>query len=297
MPDGASNLHAHGARGAWNNGAPDGACEERVNGESEGVRFADIAWRGEPVRIEYRWTGADDPGRPTLVFLHEGLGSVSMWRDFPDRVCAAARARGLVYSRPGYGASTLPAAERARDPDYLHRQAYEVLPAFLEAAGVAKAAWLFGHSDGGSIALLHAARFPERVAGVIAMAPHLFVEDVTVEGVRRARDAAEASGTLARLARHHGDPQWVFDSWTAIWLDPRFRAWNIEREVGAIRGPVLAIQGLDDEYGTLEQIRALARHLPRVTLLEISGAGHAPQRDRPQPVIDAVSRFLASGGS
>lgn len=263
------------------------------------MRFAEIGWRGAPVRLEYRVIGAPSAGR-TLVFLHEGLGSVSMWRDFPDRVCAAAGVRGLVYSRPGYGWSSLPPAEAARDPDYLHRQAFEVLPAFLEAVGVdgeREAPWLFGHSDGGTIALLHAARFPDRAAGVIAMAPHLFVEDVTIAGVRRARDAAQASGTVARLARHHADPEWAFRSWVDIWLDPRFRDWNIEKEIAAIRCPVLAIQGLDDEYGTLEQIRALARRLPRVALLELSGAGHSPQRDRPQPVIDAVSQFIASHGS
>lgn len=264
-------------------------------GVSEAVAFAAIDWRGERVRLEYRWIGPADPRRPVIVFLHEGLGSVSMWRDFPAEVCAATGARGLVFSRPGYGRSTRPAGD-VREPDYLHRQAYEVLPTFLDAVGLdeqARPPWIFGHSDGGTIALLYAARFPGRVAGLVVVAPHLFVEQVTVEGVARAR-AAYGSDTRARLARHHADPDWVFASWSDIWLDPRFRDWNIEAEVAGVRCPVLAVQGLDDEYATLEQIRAIVRRAPDVKLLEVSGAGHVVHRDRPRPLVDAVRDFIGA---
>ena len=250
------------------------------------------------MRIEYEWVGSAASSATVVVFLHEGLGSRSMWRDFPARLCAACGARGLVYSRPGYGASTRPDDE-LRGVDYLHRQAHEVLPALLEAAGIGADTpppWLFGHSDGASIALLFAARFPGRAAGVIAVAPHLFVEDVTLDGIERARASHAAGDWRARLARHHADPDWVFASWTGIWLDPRFRAWNIERELGAIACPVLAVQGVNDEYGTLEQVRAIARRVSGARVLELAGAGHSPQRDQPKRLIEEAADFIASTG-
>ena len=254
--------------------------------------FAQITWRGAPVRIEHERVGVDDGNRPVLVFLHEGLGCVSAWRDFPARLCAAAGACGIVFSRPGYGRSSLPLAEVDRHPDYLHRQAFEVLPAFLDAVELTRPCWLFGHSDGGSIALLHAARFPDRTAGVVVVAPHIFVEEVTIDGIEAARQAFDAA-VRARLARHHDDPDWVFRSWTDTWLDPRFRGWNIEREIEAIRCPVLAVQGLRDEYGTLEQIRGIARRVAHARLLELAGSGHSPQRDQPEALIAAASAFIA----
>ena len=266
-----------------------------ANDGAGSLRHADIRWRDRPVRIEYEWVGSAASSATAVVFLHEGLGSRSMWRDFPARLCAACGARGLVYSRPGYGASTRPDDE-LRDVDYLHRQAHEVLPALLEAAGIGKDAppWLFGHSDGGSIALLFAARFPERAAGVIAVAPHLFVEDVTLAGIERTRASHAAGEWRARLARHHADPDWVFASWAGIWLDPRFRAWNIEHELDAIACPVLAVQGVDDEYGTLEQVRAIARRVPGARVLELAAAGHSPQRDQPGRLIEEAAGYIAS---
>ena len=256
----------------------------------------EISWRGAPVRLECERVGMPDGERPAIVFLHEGLGSLSMWRDFPARLCDAAGARGVVFSRPGYGRSSLPPGESRRLPDYLHRQAFEVLPRFLDAMGFgpgADAPWLFGHSDGGTIALLHAARFPERSAGIVAVAPHIFVEDVTIAGIERAR-AAYGEQMRARLARHHDDPDWVFRSWCDTWLDPAFRDWNIEREIAAIRCPVLAVQGVLDEYGTLEQIRGIARRVPQAELLELAGAGHSPQRDQPEALIAAAARFISA---
>jgi len=248
-----------------------------------------IDWDGRRVRIEHASIEGPADG-PLVVFLHEGLGCVAMWRDFPRELCMAAGARGLVFSRPGYGGSSGP-TEAHRDVDYLHRQAHEVLPRVLDALGVHERAWVLGHSDGGTIALLFAARLVQRTAGVVVLAPHIFVEDVTVRGVRRALDGYGAA-QRERLARYHAQPDAVFHAWTGIWLDPRFRDWNIEREIGAIRAPLLAIQGVDDEYATLEQVRGIARRVPSAQLVELEHCGHAPQRDQPRRVIDAASRFL-----
>jgi len=241
------------------------------------------------LNLEHAWIDGPADG-PLIVFLHEGLGCVAMWRDFPRELCAATDTRGLVYSRPGYGGSHEPSAY-ARDVDYLHREAYEVLPRLLDALGVKEPVWLFGHSDGGTIALLFAARFAERTAGVVVLAPHIFVEDVTVRGVRR---ALEAYGPAQRnaLARHHADPDAVFRAWTDIWLDPRFRGWNIEREIEGIRAPVLAIQGVDDEYATLDQVHGIARRVTSTEVVELERCAHSPQRDQPRRVIEAVARFL-----
>jgi pimeloyl-ACP methyl ester carboxylesterase len=259
------------------------------------VDFVEIAWRDRAVRIEHRWIARDAADRPLMVFLHEGLGSVSMWRDFPDRLCAAAGLRGLVYSRPGYGRSTPRAPGERWQPDFMHRQAHEVLPAFLQAVGVdteARPPWLFGHSDGGSIALLHAARFPARVAGLVVLAPHIVVEDVSVTSIERARQAYATTDLRERLARHHDDPDSAFRGWNDIWLDAAFRAWSIADEIAPFTGPVLAVQGLDDEYGTLEQIHGIARRLPQTELLELPACGHSPHRDQPAALERAVVEFI-----
>ncbi len=259
------------------------------------VEFAHIDWAGRRVRIETQWLGRADAAAPLLVFLHEGLGSLSMWKDFPARLCAAAGCRGLVYSRPGYGRSTPRAVEEAWGLDFMHRQAHEVLPALLAALGVDAAAtppWLFGHSDGGSIALLYAARFPERTAGVIVLAPHILVEDLSVASIEQARQAYLATDLRQRLARHHDDPDSAFWGWNRIWLHPPFRHWSIEDEITAITCPLLAVQGLDDEYGTLEQIRGIARRVPQTQLLELADCGHSPHRDQPDQLIQAAAAFL-----
>ncbi len=253
--------------------------------------FVEIDWGGRKVRIEHAWI-AGPAGAPLVVFLHEGLGSVSMWRDFPARLCAAVGCRGLVYSRPGYGRSTPRAPDERWLNDFMHRQAFEVLPALLQALEVTEPPWLLGHSDGGSIALLHATKHP--VAGTVVMAPHILVEDLSVTSIEGARAAYETTDLRQRLARHHDDPDSAFRGWNGIWLDPAFRAWTIEDEIAAIRGPLLAMQGLDDEYGTLEQIRGIARRVPQAQLLEIPHCGHSPHRDQPQAVIDAVTSFIAS---
>lgn len=257
--------------------------------------FVDIDWHGRKVRIEHAWIGRERAGRPLIVFLHEGLGSVSMWRDFPARLCEAVNARGLVYSRPGYGRSTPRAPEEAWGLDFMHRQAHEVLPALLEALDIDVARerpWLLGHSDGGSIALLYAARWWAQLSGLVVLAPHIFVEDLSIRSIEEARTAYETTDLKARLARHHDDPDSAFRGWNDIWLHPPFRQWTIEAEIGSIGCPLLAIQGLDDVYGTLEQIRGIARRVPQTRLLEIPACGHSPHRDQPEAVIQAVAALF-----
>lgn len=257
------------------------------------IQFIDIPWEGRSVSLEYQWVGCprEETEHPVVVFLHEGLGSISMWRDFPQHLCAAHGFAGLVFSRYGYGRSTPRPQQEDMAPDYLHRQAHEALPALLSALGIARP-WLFGHSDGGSIALLYAARFPDQVSGIAVMAPHIFVEDITIAGIRAARAIYAESGMEQRLARHHRDARSVFFGWNDAWLNPAFRAWNIEQELPRIACPILAIQGEGDEYGTLEQIRGIRRHNPNTELLILKDCGHSPQRDQPQQLIDAVGRFI-----
>jgi pimeloyl-ACP methyl ester carboxylesterase len=256
------------------------------------VEFAELGG----LRIEHEWLGRERTGRPLLVFLHEGLGSRSMWRDFPQRLCNAGQFRGLVYSRPGYGRSTPRAPEERWGVDFMHRQAHELLPALLRTLGVSESPWLFGHSDGGSIALLHAARFPDQVAGAVLLAPHVFVEDVSVRSIAHIREAFASTDLPQRLARHHDDVGSAFWGWNHIWLDPTFRDWNIEVALDAIRCPLLAIQGVDDEYGTLEQIRRIRRRLPATQLLELSACGHSPHRDQPDQVIAATVALIGAAG-
>ena len=254
-----------------------------------GRELARLPWRGREIHLEYEWVGAPRTSAPPVVFLHEGLGSVSMWREFPREFCAAHGLSGFVFSRYGYGHSTPKPRDERWPVDFMERQANEVLPALFAAVGIEQP-WLFGHSDGGTIALLYAARHP--AAGVIAVAPHLFVEEISVKSIELARDAFESSDLRERLARHHADPDSAFRGWNDAWLSPEFRHWNIEREIETIACPVLAVQGADDEYGTLEQIRAIERRLPKTRLLVIPECGHSPHRDRPALLSREAGRFI-----
>ena len=260
------------------------------------VAFVEIDWAGRRVRIEHQWIDSSDAAAPLIVFLHEGLGSLAMWKDFPQRLCSATGCRGLVYSRPGYGRSTPRAAEEAWGLDFMHRQAHGVLPALFDALAIDTAAqppWLFGHSDGGSIALLHAARFANRAAGAIVLAPHIMVEDLSVASIAQARTAYLETDLRQRLAKYHDEPDSAFWGWNDIWLHPQFKRWSIEAELASIVCPLLAVQGLDDEYGTLEQIRGIARHVPQTELLELPDCGHSPHRDQAERVIAAVTSFIS----
>lgn len=254
------------------------------------TQFAQMAWRGRPVRIEYVWVGSELAHAPVMVFLHEGLGSVAMWRDFPAQLCEKLGMRGLVFSRPGYGRSTPRAPDEHWANDFMHRQADEVLPAFLSAVGVAQPPWLFGHSDGASIALLHARNHPS--AGVIALAPHTMVEQLSVDSIAKARAAYLHGGLRERLARYHDDVDSAFWGWNDVWLSPAFGAWDIRQEISTIDCPVLAIQGLQDEYGTLAHVHGIAGQVPRARVVELDHCGHSPHRDQPAAVIEACGAFV-----
>ncbi len=259
------------------------------------IHFASLDRDGVPIRLEYRWVGITDAAAPLLVFLHEGLGSASMWKDFPARLCDTGGFRGLVYSRAGYGRSTpRPHGERWT-PDYMHRQAREVLPAFLAAVGVdveVDRPWLFGHSDGASIALIHAARYPQAIAGLVLLAPHIFVEDLSIHSIEQARYAYGSTELRKKLSRHHHDVDSAFWGWNDIWLDPAFRDWNIEALLPSIRVPVLAIQGHNDEYGTMAQVDDLAAHVPQAEVIRLDDCAHSPHRDQPDAVITATIDFI-----
>jgi pimeloyl-ACP methyl ester carboxylesterase len=244
-------------------------------------------------RIEYRFTADGDDAAAAIVLLHEGLGSIAMWKDFPERLAATTGRRVLVYSRRGYGRSS--ALAEARRPDYLHDEARHCLPAVIERLGLPRPL-LFGHSDGATIALILAAEQPASISGVIALAPHVMVEGITIAGLQRARAAYETAGLRARLAPYHDDVDGAFWGWNRIWLDPDFRDWNIEALLPAIRAPVLAIQGRDDEYATLEQIERIHRALPGTELLALADCGHSPHRDQPDAVLAATHSFVERSG-
>lgn len=250
--------------------------------------------QGEALQIEAQWLGFEREGRPLTVFLHEGLGSLSHWRDFPQQLCETLDCRGLVYSRPGYGQSS---PRRELWPqDYLQRQARDQLPACFDALGVPRdeRLFLFGHSDGASLALLFAAAFPERVRGVVAMAPHLFIEPCTIAGLRQARQAYEQEPALrTALARHHADTDSAFYGWNSAWLHPGSERWNIKDELrGRLACPVLALQGENDEYGSLAQIEAIARLHADTKLCVLPGCGHAPQREQAEAVIEHTNALF-----
>ena len=237
--------------------------------------------------IEYQLFGDTDPRVATLVMLHEGLGSVAMWRDFPQKLADSLRLRVLVYSRQGYGQSAPLAAPRT--VSYMHDEALIVLPQLLQRLHIERPL-LFGHSDGGSIALIHASSNPVR--GVIALAPHVFVEDLSVKSIAAARLTYESTNLRERLARYHTDVDGVFWGWNDIWLHPDFRGWNIEALLPNIQSPVLVIQGQQDEYGTEKQLRAIARGAGDVKLALLPNCGHSPHRDQPTQVLEVVRTWM-----
>jgi pimeloyl-ACP methyl ester carboxylesterase len=257
--------------------------------------FITLAPQGRQQTLEYAWIGATETDSPLCVFLHEGLGSIALWRDFPARLCARLGWRGLVYSRMGYGASTPWPHDESLPRHYLRREAVEVLPALLEALDVARQKpWLAGHSDGGSIALLAASSDAASYAGIVAIAPHYFVEDACLAGIRRARAAFESGNLRTRLKRYHRDVDGAFYGWCNIWLDPAYRDWRIEAELKRITCPVLAIQGDADEYATLEQIEGIKRQAPQTKCLVLPQCGHAPHLQQPEAVVEAIAAFAAA---
>jgi len=242
-------------------------------------------------RLEYVRLPSAHPraGMPPTIFLHEGLGSVGLWRDFPQQVADATGSEAIVYSRIGYGGSDpFPAP---RTPRYLHEQALEDLPALIETLGLERP-FLFGHSDGGSIALICAGSGRVVLSGIVVLAPHVMVEDVTIAGIRAADEVWQSTDLPARLARHHADAPAVFAAWRDTWLTPAFRDWNIEAYLPAIDCPVLAIQGEQDEYASMDQLDRIAAGAPDVRLLKLDHCRHSPHKDQPEAVIEATRAFV-----
>ncbi len=246
--------------------------------------------------------------RAPLVFLHEGLGSVAMWQQrgqhWPAELCAATGRAGWLYSRRGYGQSDPVANVRGQpgwqgrwhtgrhEPDYMHLEAWNVLPALLDALGVSQPV-LVGHSDGATIALLHASRHP--VAGCVAMAPHVFIEEIALRAIAQARALYESdpAGLRQRLSRYHADVDNAFWQWNDVWLSKAFWHFDIRAECQAITAPLLLVQGLADEYGTLAQLDEIARVAPQAQRVELPDCGHSPHRDQPGPLTSAVVDFLS----
>ena len=242
-------------------------------------------------RIEYIRLASAQPratAKP-IVFLHEGLGSVALWRDFPQRIADATGCEAIVYSRYGYGKSDR--LREDRPVRFLHDEALQALPALLDQLNIHQPL-LLGHSDGGSIALIHAGSGLRPVSGVIVLAPHVMVEEYGLASIRQARENYLTTNLKQKLARYHDDVDSAFWGWNNIWLHPDFRAWNIEAYLPQILCPVLAIQGEGDEYGTLEQIDRIADKAPNVELLKLPDCGHSPHRDQPEAVIQATVRFV-----
>lgn len=264
-----------------------------------------VTLAGVRLEIAQLPAAAGQPARAPLVFLHEGLGSVAMWRQrerfWPGELCAATGRSGLLYSRRGYGQSD--AIVDVRGPsgqngfwrhgrhraDYMHVEAFEVLPQLLAACGIERPI-LVGHSDGATIALLYASRHP--VTACVVMAPHVIVEDICITAIEQARDAYQTTPLRERLARYHRDVDNAFWQWNDVWLSEPFRHFDIRRDCAHIRSPLLLIQGRDDEYGTLRQLDEIQQQAPQAQRLELAHCGHSPHRDQPEAVTAAICDFL-----
>lgn len=244
--------------------------------------------------LEFVTIPAKNSGLPALVFLHEGLGSVALWRNVPRLLAGLTGCGAIVYSRYGNGYST--PLDQPRTPQYMHDEASIALPAILAELGVDDVV-LVGHSDGASIALVYAAEFPGTVRALVLEAPHLFVEELGVRSIAAIRREYETTDLRPRMAAYHADADRTFYGWNDIWLSPEFRNWTIEPYAARVQAPVFAVQGLDDEYGTPAQLDALARLAPApVDRLLLAGCGHAPHRDRPGLVAAAVAGWLEERG-
>ena len=240
-------------------------------------------------RLEYRWI-AGNAERPTLIFLHEGMGSLAMWKDFPDALANATDCPALVYSRYGYGWSDT--LTEPFQPDYMHREAGDALPDLMRAFEVDRPV-LIGHSDGASIALIAAGEGTIAPGALILEAPHVFVEDVTIASIEAARETFSTTDLAERMAPYHRDPKSSFQGWNDIWLNPDFRDWNIEKLLPAIACPIQIIQGEDDEYGTSEQIRKIEAQIsgPWETRI-LADCRHSPHRDQRELTLQTMAAFI-----
>lgn len=242
-------------------------------------------------RLEYAWLGPDPDEAPTLVFLHEGLGSLATWKDFPNEVAAATGCSAFLYSRWGYGKSD-PRIGPCNE-HYLHDEALTALPEVLSQMRIQQPI-LIGHSDGASLALIYAGANNNGVRGLVLETPHVFVEDITLAGIKRAGQLYKSTDLPQRLTRYHGDhADAVFQNWHDTWLGSDFRTWNIETCLSAIRCPLLIIQGEDDEYGTIKQVDAIRTQVSGSVEVEmLPDCGHAPHRDQPKVTMNAIIRFV-----
>ncbi|MAZ02631.1 MAG: alpha/beta hydrolase [Sneathiella sp.] len=245
------------------------------------------------VRIETRIIGDFDPQKPLLIFLHEGLGCIELWHDFPGLLCERLGLAGLVYSRAGYGGSS--PCQLPRPLDYMEREAEDVLPQLIEHFGISRFI-LVGHSDGASIALIYSGcvELPPPEA-VIAMAPHVFCEDISIEGIAAAKSAYESGHLKRKLERFHGvNIEYAFRGWSDAWLDPQFRKWNIEKFLSSGTAPILVIQGRNDSFGTTAQIEAIENSVagPFEKLL-LNDCGHNPWQENPQDVLCRIAEFAS----
>jgi pimeloyl-ACP methyl ester carboxylesterase len=241
--------------------------------------------------LAYEWIGEARGGKPALVFLHEGLGSIRQWRDFPATLAAETDCRALVYDRYGYGQSDV-LAEPRRTVRFMHDEALSALPSVLKELKVENPI-LVGHSDGASIALIHAGA-GHAARGVVAMAPHVFIEPLCLSSIEEATEAFKTTDLAEKLGRYHRDARKTFYGWADVWLDPEFKGWDIRADyLPGVRCPVLAIQGYDDEYGTMAQLDEIARRVGGpCELLKLENCGHSPFRDQPEAVISAFSSFV-----
>ncbi len=240
-------------------------------------------------RLEYRRIGTGAPDKATLVFLHEGLGSIGQWRDFPERVASASGLPALVYARYGYGQSDV--LQEPFGVDFMHTEALRSLPELLATLGISHPI-LIGHSDGASIALIYAGA-GHALRALVVMAPHVFVEDVCIASIVAAKHAFETTDLARKLVRHHRDAARTFHGWNDVWLAPEFRGWNIERFLPAIQCPLLAIQGYDDPYGTMAQVDVIARQVSGpVEVLKLEQCGHSPHQDQAESVVKAIVEFV-----
>jgi pimeloyl-ACP methyl ester carboxylesterase len=240
--------------------------------------------------IESLWINPEQHGAPLVVFLHEGLGSVALWRDFPKRFCDALHVRGLVFSRKGYGQSTPRKQNEYWPADFMHQQAIDFLPAFFGSLGIdtqRDPPILFGHSDGATIALIYAATYPDRVRSVMALAPHIMIEDLTIESIKQGKIAYETPTTQlkTKLARYHANVDSAFYGWCDVWLSQAFQNFDIQALLPNITCPLLAVQGEDDAYGTMAQIDRIAPLVPQTQLLKLANCGHSPHIDQPEALL------------
>jgi pimeloyl-ACP methyl ester carboxylesterase len=240
--------------------------------------------------LNYEWVG-EEQGAPVLVFLHEGLGSIRQWRDFPSKLCSATGLRGLAFDRYGYGQSDV-LEEPKRSVHFMHDEALRALPGVFNELKIEKPI-LVGHSDGASIALIHAGG-GFQVKAVVAMAPHVFIEPVCLSSIRKIAASFETGDLPKALGKYHRDARKTFYGWADVWLDPQFPRWDIRDDsLPGIACPVLAIQGEDDEYGTMQQLDDIAKRVKRCELLKLPDCGHSPFKDQTEKVLSAIESFIA----